>query len=77
MRQDRVTTSELKARCAQVIERVARHRQPVVIVRRGRPVARLVPVEERPTSLFGCASGCVAIRGDIVAPLDVDWEAVR
>ena len=71
-----ISTSELKARCANVINTVARKRVAVVITRHGRPVAKLVPFEEaEPASLFGFARGGIIINGDIVEPLDVVWEA--
>jgi antitoxin (DNA-binding transcriptional repressor) of toxin-antitoxin stability system len=41
-----------------------------VITKHGKPVARLVPVCWRPTSLFGYMKNTVKIKGDIVAPID-------
>jgi prevent-host-death family protein len=40
--------SRFKAECLAVLDRVQRTRQPVVITKHGRPVARLVPVDEPP-----------------------------
>lgn len=77
MAQKRVSTSELKARTAKVIDQVAKGRESVLIVRRGRPVAKLVPVEEPGRSLVGALKGTVTILGDIVGPLDVEWEAAK
>jgi prevent-host-death family protein len=70
-----ISASELKTHCSSVLEALERERTPVTITRRGRPIARLVPVEEEPRTLFGFARGTVSIHGDIVAPLDVAWEA--
>lgn len=75
MAKETVTASELKARSSQVLERVVRSRIPVVITRRGRPIAKIVPIDEAPASLFGIARGNVTILGDIVEPIDVTWEA--
>ena len=47
----------------------------IVITKRGTPVARLVPHRERPKSLFGADRGRMRIVGDIISPLDVEWEA--
>lgn len=72
------TATELRARCGSILDAVAREREAVVITKRGRPVARIVPIEgtaER--SLFGFARGSVAITGDILAPVDVEWDAPR
>lgn len=47
-----VMASEFKARCLAILDQVARTRTPVVVTKHGRPVARLVPMDEaerRPT----------------------------
>lgn len=73
-----VTASELKARCAQVLDEVARTRTPVVVTRRGKPIVRLVPEQSEPLpSLFGCLKGSITILGDIMEPIDVEWEAMK
>jgi prevent-host-death family protein len=72
-----VSTSELKARCSEVVSRVERTRAPVTITKRGRPVAVIVPLATAPVNLFGVARGVITVRGDLVAPLDVEWEATR
>lgn len=78
MDKNTVSTSELKARCAEIVGRVARTRAPVILTKRGRPVARILPVEEgEGADLFGCIKGSIVICGDIVAPLDVEWEAAE
>ncbi len=71
----RISTSELKSRCAKIIRDMSRGRTPVTITRRGRAVARLVPVDDERGTLFGFAKGNIKVRGDIMGPIDVDWEA--
>ena len=77
MAQDTVTASELKANSGRVLARVVRSRSPVTITKRGRPIARLVPVEEAPATLFGVLHGSVTILGDIIEPIDGPWDAAR
>lgn len=43
--------------------------------KRNNPVAQLVPIEEKATSLFGAMKGTVQILGDIVTPIREEWEA--
>ena len=47
----------------------------VVITKNGKPVSRLVLYRERPKSFFGADRGRMKIVGDIVSPIDVEWEA--
>ena len=63
-----IPAGEFKAKCLQLMDRVARSRKPIVITKRGKPVAKLVPPDElepRPP-LFGYMAGTAEIRGDIV-----------
>ena len=78
MKTTSISTSELKARCSEIVNRVMRTRSPVDLTKRGRKVARIVPVDgDAEADLFGFAKGSIAVRGDIVAPLDVAWEAAE
>lgn len=71
-----VSAADFKTHCLQLMDRVQRERTEVVVTRYGRPVARLVPYEPAETvSPFGVLRGTVTFHGDVVAPLDVAWEA--
>jgi len=68
--------SEFKAKCLQILDDVAESRRPVTVTKRGKPVARLVPVETEPRTLDGTWDGKVKIMGDIVYfDTSEDWEA--
>ena len=71
----KIPAGEFKAKCLQVIDEVQRLRMPVIITNRGMPVAKLVPLDEHPESFIGSMKGTMEIIGDIVAPVDVTWEA--
>jgi len=73
-----VPAGQFKARCLSLIDQVGQTRQAITITKRGRPVARLVPIpDDRPRSLFGWLAGHVVEEGDIVSPTDERWEAER
>jgi prevent-host-death family protein len=40
-----VAVSELKTHCLRLIDEVARRRRSIVVTKRGRPVARVVPID--------------------------------
>jgi antitoxin (DNA-binding transcriptional repressor) of toxin-antitoxin stability system len=59
------------------MDRVAEGRETYVITKRGKPVARLVPVgPPRNKSIFGCMADQMEIVGDIEKPLftDEQWK---
>lgn len=68
--------SEFKAKCLQLMDEVAATGESVVITKNGKPVSRLVPYVDKPKSLFGIHRGAVEITGEIVSPVEVDWEAL-
>ncbi len=67
--------SEFKAKCLGLMDEVAEHGGEIVITKNGKPVAKLTAYHERPKSLFGIDKGRLKITGDIISPIDVEWEA--
>ena len=70
-----IKASEFKAKCLKLMDEVAESGEEIVITKNGRPVSRLVPYRDRPASLFGIDRGRIEILGDIIEPIDVEWEA--
>jgi prevent-host-death family protein len=68
-----VKASEFKAKCLELMDEVEASGDSVVVTKRGKPVAKLGPIGERPTTLFGLLQGNFTFVGDIVSPTDVDW----
>ena len=48
-----MTAAKFRAECLQVLDTVASARTEVLVTKRGKPVARIVPVGEPPASRFG------------------------
>lgn len=65
-----------KARCLQLLDDVAASREPLVITKHGKAVAKVVPIPPA-TELFGALKGSVLLEEDIVAPLENEWEVSR
>lgn len=76
MQEDVIAAGLFKAKCLQILDEVERTRIPCIVTKRGRPVARLVPITEAASgSLFGCLKGMLQITGDIVAGTGEEWDA--
>ena len=74
-----IAAGTFKARCLRLMDEVQSTRQPLLITKKGRPVAKLIPANEPPDDIFGCMRDQVEIVGDIespVVPLE-DWEALK
>jgi antitoxin (DNA-binding transcriptional repressor) of toxin-antitoxin stability system len=72
-----VAASDMKNGWYDYLEMVSRNREEIVLTRYGKPIAMLVPYTEecQPHSLYGSMKGSMTIHGDIVSPLELDWEA--
>jgi prevent-host-death family protein len=70
----RVPASSLKAECLRLLDEVAQRRRPIIVTTRGKPVAKLAPVDDAPIDPFGCMAGTAKICGDIISPIeDLEW----
>jgi prevent-host-death family protein len=71
MKTKTIPAGTFKARCLAIMDEVASKRESVVITKRGKPVAKLVPVENEKDDIFGFfnGKGTIEIKGDIVSPI--------
>jgi prevent-host-death family protein len=68
--------AEAKAHLSSIVKSVERNRVEVTLLRRGTPIARIVPVGDvAPVSGFGWMRGTVRELGDIVGPISEEWDA--
>jgi prevent-host-death family protein len=75
-----INASEFKAKCLAILDRVADTGEPVVILKRGRPVAQLVPpISSESRYPQEELLGSVSITGDVIEPvLPADaWDALN
>jgi prevent-host-death family protein len=72
-----ISAAEFKAKCLELMDSVSETGTPIVVTKRGRPVAMLAPVRPSRNALRGIVKGRIRILGDIVSPVDVVWDAAR
>jgi prevent-host-death family protein len=73
-----IKASEFKAKCLALMDEVARTGERIVITKNGEPVAELGPVAtEKKKDLFGLLKDELIITGDIMSPIDVEWDAMK
>ena len=68
----RLNVSEFRERCLALIDELPA--EGVLITKRGRPIARLVPVRENDGDLIGALAGRLRIKGDIFSTGE-EWDA--
>ena len=70
-----VNAARFKAECLALLDDVAATGQPIVVTKRGKPVARVVPIEE-PPSLHGSVTYLVG-EDELIASLGDVWDVER
>jgi len=70
----KIAAGEFKARCLTLMEDVRSTREPLIITKRGKPVAKLVPADDDSDDFIGRLEGVFRVVGDIEPPID-GWES--
>lgn len=63
-----IPAGQFKVHCLAIMDEVQAKRQAVVITKRGKPVAKLVPIEKAKDDIFGFFKGKGRVTGDVVSP---------
>jgi prevent-host-death family protein len=74
-----IAAGEFKARCLTLMDDVRTNREPILITKRGKPVAKLVPAENEGREFLGRLQGIIRIMGDIESPIEPPeaWDALK
>ncbi len=75
-----IAAGEFKAKCLAILDEVGELDEEVIVTKRGKPVARLVPLAKKKDVdkwPFPDLSHLFEYIGDVVTPIDVEWEAMK
>ena len=71
-----ISVSEFKATCLAVLEDINKQKKRVVITKRGKPIAEVIPFEADHEKIP--LKETVSFIGDIISPVaENDWEALK
>lgn len=66
-----IAAGEFKQKCLRLLDEVGETGEPIVVTKRGKPVAEIHPVKpKQPNDWFGSMADETKILGDIVAPIE-------
>ena len=68
-----IPAGEFKTHCLALLDEVRDTREEIIVTKRGKPVAKLVPIG-RPE--IPDLSHMIGILGDIESPIDEEWEVL-
>lgn len=64
----KMAAGSFKANCLAIMDEVQARHETIVITKRGKPVAKLVPLNTETDEIYNFLAGKGAIVGDIVSP---------
>ena len=64
----KIAAGSFKVHCLSVMDEVQMKRQTIVITKRGKPVAKLVPADQDADDIYNFLAGKGAMTGDVVSP---------
>ena len=65
----KMAAGSFKIHCLAVMNEVQAKRETVVITKRGKPVAKLIPADSDSDDIYNFLAGKGAITGDVVSPV--------
>ena len=65
----KMAAGSFKANCLALMDEVQAKRQTIIITKRGKPVAKLVPADAASNGIYHFMAGKGSITGDIVSPV--------
>ena len=71
-----VTAAQFRSNCFKILEEIRIKHREIIITKRGKPVARLIPYtnEDNLDPLVGALLGAGITVGDLTEPLEDEWE---
>jgi prevent-host-death family protein len=70
-----ISAATFKAQCLTLMEDVRSTRRPLVITKRGKSVAKLVPLDDPKDDFIGRLKGVFEVAGDLDADPPEEWES--
>jgi prevent-host-death family protein len=70
-----ISAAEFKARCLTLMDDVGSTGETLLITKRGKPVAKLVPAAKENREFIGRLKGVIEIVGDLDADPPEAWES--
>jgi prevent-host-death family protein len=72
----KIKAADFKAKCLIMMDQVARTGRRVIITKNGKPIVEGIPYRPRKNAL-GILKDSLFITGDIISPIDIEWDALK
>ena len=73
----KIAISQFKSHCLAIIEKLQTDKESIIITKRDRKVAQILPINTKKISLFGMLKNKAEIKADILEPVEEKWNAAQ
>lgn len=73
----KIAAGKFKEKCLSIIDEVNLYHEEVIITKRGKPKAKMVPLIESQREIYGYMKDSLTIKGDIISSTGEKWNADR
>ena len=70
-----IGAGKFKAQCLALLDKVSKEHETIVVTKRGKPVAKVIPMIEAKRDLREQLKGSVLKEKDLISPISVEWKA--
>jgi antitoxin (DNA-binding transcriptional repressor) of toxin-antitoxin stability system len=71
---EQISIADFQRDCLVWLDRVTQQKRSMLIIKDGKPIAKLVPIDTEDFDIFGRMAGTAVITGDIISPIDdLEW----
>jgi len=72
-----IQAGKFKAQCLALLDSVAKSHIPLLITKYGKPVAKVVPIDQQDIENDKPLKNSVVYLGDVISPINEEWEAAQ
>jgi prevent-host-death family protein len=70
-----IAAGKFKAECLRLMDMVNQTKEDIIVTKHGKPIAKLVPFQKgKAPSVFGFLKGTISEQGDLISPINEQWE---
>jgi prevent-host-death family protein len=72
-----LAAAKFKAQCLALIDNIAQNHDSIIITKHGKPLVKVIPFDENKDINNKPLKGAATYIGDIISPIDEEWEAAK
>lgn len=73
----KIAISEFKSHCLEILSGLEKSQSSIIITKRNRPIATVSAFPKSSPSIFGMFKDQIEIKGDIISPINDEWEVEK